>query len=231
MVWTVCPLFPQTPRGGTWTSGIRWRMARAREAGSRSGHHSLSSSPSSLAARGRSSSSVRAAATSASMSTPSMPARLARLAYRPRSKTGCNRGRRARKSRAVTRCTVLRISAMRTARRSRIRQASSSERKPSSRVHRPKYGGLGAWACMPTRCSIASAADIFQRRNNNWRASVTRFSSRSDRVRSATASPHLSSPPSLLNGLGPDHAFLAPARSGRLFGLRERRGRTSRARA
>src|SRR5215207_3186616 len=107
---------------------------------------------------------------------------------------------------------------MRTARRSRIRRASSSGRKLSSRVHRPTYGGLGAWACMPTRCSIASVAESSQRRSSSWRASSARLSSYGVRTRSATHSPHLSSPPSLLNGFGPDQASLARARSGRLFG-------------
>src|SRR5215207_4723035 len=102
---------------------------------------------------------------------------------------------------------------MRTARRSRIRRASSSGRKLSSRVHRPTYGGLGAWACMPTRCSIASVAESSQRRSSSWRASSARLSSYGVRTRSATHSPHLSSPPSLLNGgFGPDQAFFSRGR-------------------
>jgi hypothetical protein len=57
------------------------------------------------------------------MSTASMSARWARLVRRPRSKTGCTKGRSLRQSRGVTRCTVLRISATRTARRSVINRA------------------------------------------------------------------------------------------------------------
>ena len=72
--------------------------------------------------------------------------------------TGRVMGWIASQSRVETRWIVARISWARTAARSEISALSSPGRKSSRRDHRARYGFAGTWACMPTSCSIMSAA-------------------------------------------------------------------------
>src|SRR5438128_1614491 len=99
-------------------------------------------------------------------------------ACKPRPRTGENSGRRAIQSRAVTRWRVLRMMPRRTARRCVIKSASWCGWNSSSRVQSPTYGEFGTCACIPTRCSISSAADALRRCSKCCRASNARFRAR-----------------------------------------------------
>ena len=71
LVCAARPLLPQTPRGGTCTSGTQARMAWPSAKASRPGNRFSSSLASSLKVRGRSSTSTLAAAATSSRSSPS----------------------------------------------------------------------------------------------------------------------------------------------------------------
>jgi len=90
------------------------------------------------------------------------------------SSTGCTTGRTLRKSVAVTRCEVARMSGARTTRRVLISRDSSSGRNPSNLVHSPTYGACGACRCIATKCSIASIAAIVARLSSSWRGAPRR---------------------------------------------------------
>ena len=100
--------------------GSRNREAYARELGTRSGHRSASALANWAVVSGCSSTSSRPAARSSARSTPTRSFANG-LLFHARSSTSCSTGRRARKSRAVIRCSVVRSVLPRTARRSSMR--------------------------------------------------------------------------------------------------------------
>ncbi len=137
VVERAAPPSPQMPRGGTCTSGNKYRTAYASASGSRSGHWSPNNVASSAVVRGSSSTSLRPAATTASTSTPSRRRPNGLPTQNARSSTGCVTDRNQTQSSAVTRCKVPRMSAMRTAARCSMSSASASGRNASTRVHMP----------------------------------------------------------------------------------------------
>ena len=134
------------------------RRRRARRV-ARPGQRSASSRPSAARVRGRSSSSSRPAASSASTSMPA-----SRRGERAAANCALQHRLHDRAQRqAVARGDeVDRRAHQRDAHRPPLldqpRELVGS--KPSSRVQSPTYGASGACACMPTRCSIASAAEL-----------------------------------------------------------------------
>src|SRR3712207_9462106 len=50
----------------------------------------------------------------------------------------------------------------------------------------PIYRSFGTCACMPTRCSMASKAEISRRSNSNWRSSRVRLRARRPRTSDVT---------------------------------------------
>ena len=69
---------------------------------------------------------------------------------------------------------------------------SDSARNRVNRAHSAKYGGVGAWACRPQRCSIMSRADSSERLSSDCRASVARPSARFDMRSDPTVNPLVS---------------------------------------
>ena len=170
------PPLPQMPRGGVWMVGSRQRTAWASAAGSRSGQSGARCSRSCTAVAGPSAIRSMPAFSTASMSSPSSRCRPYVMFWNTsRSSRGWISGRNARKSRLDIRWIVARIIEPRTASRSSISRASSVGSNPFSRVHSPTYGASGDWACMPTRCSIASSAVASWRSISHWRCRVARF--------------------------------------------------------
>ena len=105
-----------------------------------------------------------------------------RIVRIPAPSTGCSAGRSVTKSLALATCSVPRRKVARTTFRSTSSLVRASRRNPSTRAHRPRKGGRGHWACIPTSLSIARSGVTSSRASSICRASVARLSWRSERV-------------------------------------------------
>ena len=127
-----CRALPQTPRGGTCTSGRWLRHRYASAPGVRSGKWRASSARSSGMVRG-SARKGRATSRTGAGSTVASSSLYCWWTVSSRSRMGCTGGRSSRQSSAVTRWMVPRIRTIRTASRSVSSAASAAGRNPRSR--------------------------------------------------------------------------------------------------